>query len=152
MGSFLLYISEIAPQLAFLFSHLGYPVPDPFPLGRTRARTLIISLTMILLSLLLVWLNEKNPALKLNPLEWLLLISGSAVLIFSFMLDCSSFLWNYQQLRVISGKEKDAAERIMEAVSFYMPAEFDWWIFWFGEALILVAIVLFCNRSIAKKQ
>lgn len=94
----------------------------------------IISLSMILLAALLIYFNDKNPTLKINSKEWLMFISGSLIVIFSFMLDC------YKCIHVYKGE-------VLDAISQYVPQHFDWWIFWVGEGLILTAIFMFYFRA-----
>lgn len=94
----------------------------------------IISLSMILLTMVLVYFNDKNPVLKINLKEWGLFISGSVIVILSFILDC------YNCIHLYKGE-------VMEAVSQYIPRYFDWRIFWLGETMILTAIFLFFFRA-----
>jgi hypothetical protein len=94
----------------------------------------IISLSMILLAAVLIYFNDKDRSLGINSKEWLLFITGSFVVIFSFILDC------YKCIHVYNGE-------ILDAVSQYVPKHFDWWIFWPGEALILTAIFMFYFRA-----
>ena len=94
----------------------------------------IISLSMILLATALLYFNNKNSALKINLREWILFISGSVIVILSFVIDCYKF---------ISSCKGDA----LEAVSRFIPLHYDWEIFWFGEALILAAIFMFFFRA-----
>lgn len=94
----------------------------------------IISLTMIGVALTLILFNEKNNSLKLNFTEWGFLISGSLIVILSFLSDC------YRCIHTYKGE-------ILGAIAQYIPLHFDWWIFWIGEALILAAIVLFYIRA-----
>lgn len=94
----------------------------------------IISLSMIHLAAGLIYFNEKDPSVRINRKEWLLFISGSVIVIFSFILDC------YKCIHVYKGEPLDALAQ-------YVPARFDWWIFWAGEALILLATCLFFIRA-----
>jgi len=94
----------------------------------------IISISMILLALMLIYFNNKNPALKINPREWILFISGSLVVILSFILDC------YKCINLYKGE-------VLDALSQYIPRHFDWPIFCIGEILILTAIFLFFFRA-----
>ena len=101
----------------------------------------IISLSMILLAILLIYFNGKNVSLKINSREWLLLISGSMIVILSFTIGCYQFI----ETQISSG------ETATVAISHYIPQHFDWLIFWTGEMLILAAIFMFYIRSIPKK-
>jgi predicted transporter len=93
----------------------------------------IISLTMILLALVLVYWNEKDSSLKVNRTEWIIFITGSVVVILSFVLDC------YHCVQTYKGE-------VLDAIAHYVPLHFDWWIFVLGELLIFSAIVLFHLR------
>ena len=94
----------------------------------------IISLSMILLAGLLIYYNEKNNAIKISSREWILFISGSVVVIFSFIIDCYQFINRYQG-------------DLFSAIASYVPIHFDWWILCLGEALILLAIFMFYIRA-----
>lgn len=94
----------------------------------------IISLSMILLTAVLIYYNDKEPSLKINNKEWLLFILGSFVVILSFVIDCFNFINSYP------GEPLDA-------VAVYVPSNFDWWIFWTGESLIIAAIFMFFVRA-----
>ncbi len=94
----------------------------------------IISLSMIVLALMLVYFNEKHFSLKLRFKEWILLISGSVIVILSFIIDC------YKCIHAYKGE-------VIDAIAEYVPLHFDWWIFFIGEALILTAISLFYFRA-----
>ena len=111
----------------------------------------IISLSMILLAGVLVYFNDKNPSLKINSKEWILFITGSVIVIFSFILDCYTFIKSYNHPNSPPlGQPKVASEALegaSEAISHYTPQHFDWWIFWTGELLILGAIFMFYFRA-----
>lgn len=91
----------------------------------------IISASMILLSVLLIHFNRLNSTLKLNPKEWMLFISGSVIVILSFIIEPYRYIKEYSP----------------EKFPDYIPVHFDWWIFWLGEALILSGIILFYVRG-----
>ena len=123
----------------------------------------IISLSMILLALLLIYFNDKNPSLKINSKEWILFITGSMVVIFSFIIDCYKFIHSYSPLsptclpalRTASGggrgrfgrQGRGAGGEALEAIAHYTPQHFDWWTFLLGEVLIIAAIFLFYIRA-----
>ena len=106
----------------------------PLPWVGPVIAPVIISLTMILLTLLIIHFNEKNSILKINSKEWILFISGSVIVIFSFIIDCYKYI-------------NSCNESVMEAIAHYIPIHFDWWIFIAGEALILSAITFFYIRA-----
>jgi hypothetical protein len=104
---------------------------------------IIISTSMILLASFLIYFNEKKSSLKINAKEWMLFISGSLVVILSFVIDCYNFIRSYTHF----SQGRRAGDEVMEAVSRYVPDHFDWWIFWTGETLILGAISMFLFRA-----
>ena len=104
----------------------------------------IISLSMILLAIVLIYFNEKNPSFKINSREWLLFITGSVVVILSFIIDCYEYIMSYHSANPSPIGE---GQGVGPAIAHYSPHHFDWWIFWPGQALILAAISLFFFRA-----
>jgi hypothetical protein len=89
---------------------------------------------MIVMSLVLVTLEENGYRVRTGPLE-LGLLFGGALLIFS------SFVWDFAFMLAASGfSAGDAA--FSEAVKNYVPQSFHWWVFLAGEALIAGFVVL----------
>jgi hypothetical protein len=99
------------------------PVIDP----------IIISLTMILLSVCLVYRDSQSNAHRLSPKEWLLLIAGSSIVV-------GSWTWGY--LRYSSSVADP-----MTALNTFVPQTYYCMMFWLGEALLLSAIVFFWRRT-----
>jgi hypothetical protein len=99
------------------------PVIDP----------IIISLTMTLLSVCLVYRDSQSNAHRLSPKEWLLLIAGSSIVV-------GSWTWGY--LRYSSSVADP-----MTALNTFVPQTYYWMMFWLGEALLLSAIVFFWRRT-----
>lgn len=102
----------------------------------------IISLTMILLAGAIIHFHVGGKNTKLHWKEWSLLIAGSIVTIYSFILD----YLNYINEHPSSGTD----EGMLSDMLHYIPATFNWPIFLIGEAIILSGIVLFMLRM--KKQ
>jgi hypothetical protein len=94
----------------------------------------IVSLTMLGLAFTLIYFNEKKSYLTLSSAEWLLLVSGSIIVIISFTIDFCKFVHSYNG-------------EITDAISHYIPHNFNWWIFCPGESIILLAIFLFYIRA-----
>lgn len=115
----------------------------PLPWVGPVIAPVIVSLSMIVLALALVYFNEKNNTLRLNSREWMLLGAGSLVVILSFIIDCFNFIQAYAPL----SSRRGAGGEVLEAIAHYIPLHFDWWIFWIGEILILAAIVWFYVRA-----
>ena len=96
---------------------------------------LICSLTMILLSLVLLF----SPKRVSRPV-WFLLIAGSTFILYTFMRD-------YGWLIVGNGFLSDYAGILrnpdfISLASGYKPQPFQWWMFWLGELFILCGVGL----------
>lgn len=99
------------------------PVIDP----------IIISITMILLSVCLLYREAQSSNHRLSLKEWLLLMLGSVVVI-------SSWTWEYLQY---SGSVSNS----LTALNTFVPQTYYWVIFWIGEGLLLLAIYFFLRRT-----
>ncbi|QQS50469.1 MAG: hypothetical protein IPM71_12890 [Bacteroidota bacterium] len=99
----------------------------------------IISLSMILLAVLILKVEEKTGSIRMKKLHWFLFITGSLVLLLSFMLDYFFFI---QQLPINELKETDPFNQLMVQNSTYMPGPFKWWLFSLGQSIIFVGIYL----------
>ena len=109
----------------------------------------LVSLTMILLSMILVYYNRKYEAAKINWIEWSLLITGSIVLILSWTWDYSGYIlehFTFREIWTVPGEE------LTKIVSQYIPRKFYWGLFSVGEAIILTAIGLLSWRLRRKKR
>jgi hypothetical protein len=104
----------------------------------------LLSLTMILLSLIILHFNE---TIKLK--EWMLLIIGSLIILYTFMFD-------YANLIIQGGFAKDfftlaASQNFIVAVDAFIPMSYNWFLFAAGEVLFLAAILSLYLRSRTKK-
>jgi hypothetical protein len=105
----------------------------------------LVALTMILLTVAVVYLIEKGHKVYLSWKEWVGLLTGSLVVILSF-------IWDYlQYVDKWGGVEKlwsiTSHHILFTEAPRYVPQQFDWWIFWVGEILLLLAIGLFVKRT-----
>jgi hypothetical protein len=106
---------------------------------------IILSLTMILLAYLIIMYEQNDviPIIKLR--EWIILITGSCLLIFGFCLDYSTFLLEkYSFFEIFNFTGNDS---FMEYVSTYTPRKFNWTIFILGEIILLSGIFLYYRRN-----
>lgn len=90
----------------------------------------IVSLTMIFLTISIVYFAEKGLNTKLKNKEWLLFICGSLIVIFSFSSD---------YFKYISFSDKKIINR-------FTPVNFNWLLFCTGELLIIFQIGLYLKR------
>jgi len=104
----------------------------------------LISLTMILLTLTVVYYSGKGFPVIIKFTEWVLLILGSLIAVVSFV-------WDYIQY-VYKGNPTDkvwtlsSKENMFQEIQNYIPQYFNWGMFISGEALILMAITLLIYR------
>lgn len=99
----------------------------------------ILSTTMILLTLEVLLLHKRNDLVTLNFRDWLLLISGSLVIIISFTID---------YLRIIMASQVNTSSNMLENLRSFIPVSYNWWLFAIGEMLILFDLILiYLKRS-----
>lgn len=96
---------------------------------------LVCSLTMIVLALVLLFRNK-----LIFPLVWSFLIAGSILILYTFLKD-------YGWLIVRNGFISDYPNLLqnqdfLELASGYIPAAYNWRVFWLGEIFLLAGI--FC--------
>lgn len=110
---------------------------------------IILSLTMILLAILVVFFNEKTGNVRISQIEWLILIFGSLVVILSFIWDYSKFiLQHYSIIEIFSASSR---EGLFDLTFQYIPRSFNWWLYGLGELIILFGIGVFYFRNKNKK-
>ena len=107
----------------------------------------IVSFTMILMAAIIFYFSytdtgEKKIIIKLR--EWLLLISGSIVLILGFTWDYLVFLIHSMKIR----KEMtgNAPTPLSDLLYQYVPDHFNWLLYAAGEGIILLGITFFFKR------
>lgn len=105
----------------------------------------IVSITMILFTLPIIHYEEIGISTKIKLKEWMLLIAGSLIIIISFT-------WDYLQYtsRNISANNNwtfGSKELLFSEISNYVPANYYWWLFAFGEMTIVWGIISFYKRT-----
>ncbi|MBN2174684.1 MAG: hypothetical protein JW731_11160 [Bacteroidales bacterium] len=106
---------------------------------------IINSLTMIMLAVLISRFTNSGYQAKFERMEWLLLVSGSLVIISSYIEDYLQYIlqhYNFGQLFHFSENEK-----LLDYAVHYIPVSFSWWLFVLGEAVLFVAIARFYFRN-----
>jgi hypothetical protein len=108
----------------------------------------LVSFTMILLAMILVYYNRKFEIVKINRIELALLIIGSIILVLSWTRDYSGFIlehFTFREIWTVPG------EKLYEVASQYIPRKFYWGLFWIGEAIILTTIGLLSWRHLKRQ-
>ncbi len=109
----------------------------------------IVSLTMILLAMILVYYNRKFEKNKINRIEWCLLIIGSVILILSWTWDYSAFILEHYTFREIWSVPGD---ELYNVASQYIPRKFYWGIFLVGEGVIMAGILFMWKRLSVRRE
>jgi len=105
---------------------------------------LIVSLSMIAFALLILVVDRQKEAIKIPGISWLLLITGSLILIAGFIWDYSAFIMESMTIRDIWTLPK---EEVLKLATQYVPRKFNWFLFILGELMILSGILVFYLRS-----
>lgn len=111
----------------------------PFTWASPVLAPVICSLTMILFSTILLFQMPKGIFLTIRSFEWSLLVSGSLLVLYTFMKDYGRLALSHLSP---GGTEKQASrEDMWTAVTQYVPEDFNWLVFGAGELLILIVLV-----------
>jgi hypothetical protein len=105
----------------------------------------IVSLTMILLTVSVIYIQERGYDVHLQLKEWVLLIAGSLVVIFSFILDYIKYISQggpASHVWTLSSKQA-----MFDEISHYVPSSYNWWLFALGEIIILAGIFSFLMKA-----
>lgn len=105
----------------------------------------INSITMIILAILISYFTNFSLSVKIKPAEWILFITGSVVVIISYVEDYLSYMLDKFSLFELF--DASQIHIITEYAANYQPVNFAWWIFVFGEMVILSATYLFYTRN-----
>jgi hypothetical protein len=106
---------------------------------------LINSFTMIFLAISIMCFADKKGNAILKKTDWLLLITGSLVVIFAYTQEFSYFLlkeFSLQEIFNASNKDK-----IIAYSCTYIPKYFNWCIFSIGEFMHLTVLTLIIIRN-----
>ena len=97
----------------------------------------IVSLTMILLAIVLVYFSRTLEKIRIIPREWAILILGSFVLILAWTWDYSGYILEHYSFREIWTIPKGELYQVAQE---YVPRRFNWGIFAVGECAVLSGI------------
>lgn len=102
----------------------------------------IVSLTMILLALLIVYYQSKNYRVVLTKAHALLLLGGALVCVYGFCYDYIQYATAGSGVWTINSDT-----HLFEDIKTYVPKVFNWFLFWSGELLMLAGIGGFWART-----
>ena len=137
----------------FLWVFLGWPQSlftwdilflIPVPWVGPVITPCIVSATMILLAVSIIYFQNLGINTKLKVKEWNLLIGGSFVIILSFIWDYLSYIQTQNSsaiLTSLTGKQEMLSE-----IKDYIPTAFNWPLFLLGEGILIYGIIVFVMR------
>lgn len=105
----------------------------------------IVSITMIVFAFLISKSTSRNIETKINLIEWILLISGSLVMIIGFIYDYVQYMLQYFTLSEIFFPTHGV--KLIDKVIYYIPQSFPWLIFVVGLGIILAGVIQFYIRN-----
>jgi hypothetical protein len=127
------------PESLFTWDIL-FIIPVPW-VGPVLAPCLV-SLSMVVLTTAIIYYQERGVDVHLKPKEWMLLITGSLVIILSFVEDYCKYCSSHNTSLVLPWRDK-----LFNEIATYTPQSFNWWVFAVGEILILEGIISFIKRA-----
>lgn len=106
----------------------------------------LVSIGMMLLGSLIIYYKEKHENIRINPSQWLLLLSGVLIIILSFIEDYLKVTYQSQAFIWTFHSDTD----LFQELKTYVPQTFDWILFSIG--LLLSASGIFYFYQTSKKQ
>jgi hypothetical protein len=117
----------------------------PFPWIGPVLAPIISSVSMIFLSLLFLYMENKFENFKVKAVEWWLVFSGATVIFISFIWDYASLIISKNLLKSFFSTTQENLNSITQN---YTPTYFNWGIFILGIILIYSSIFLIIKRNI----
>lgn len=114
----------------------------PWPWIGPVLAPVILSITMIVFSFVII---NKKENIGINLKEWALLIIGSLIILYTFLIDYGILIFG-------NGFAKDfftlsTNQEFIQLISSFKPLYYPWGVFILGEILILLGIFMFYKRK-----
>lgn len=104
----------------------------------------IVSFTFILISVAIIFFTGKASDTRILLREWGIFIIGCTSIFLSFIWDYSMFILRYFSFKeIFIHPDKQSLYNIALT---YVPVKFNWGMFFFGEFLLLLMIILYSMR------
>jgi hypothetical protein len=106
---------------------------------------IVVSCSMIVLSLLILIRKGNYKKVEIDRFSWTILITGSILVILSFILDFTAFVlekFSFAQLWSLPDKRA-----ISQTAYSYIPRNFNWFLFILGELIIVSGIGRIAAKS-----
>jgi hypothetical protein len=108
----------------------------------------ICSLTMIAMAVLYTFLPVKGHPVIIRPLDWILVLSGSALIFFTFISDYLNLI--LRNGRITDADSPEVKEQLWKAITSFVPDHYNWLLFFTGELLIIVSVFMVVRKAISK--
>jgi hypothetical protein len=108
----------------------------PFPWVGPVIAPVIVSATMIVLTLIIIFAAEKEQHVKISLLQWALLVAGAFIQIIAFTRDYVQYVSAHGHSIWTPANDVE----LFYDIARYVPQSFAWWIFWIGELFLVLAI------------
>jgi hypothetical protein len=106
---------------------------------------LLVSLLMILLAVFIIRREGRKYVVIISAASWLILISGSLVLMLVFMWDYSAFILHHHSLTSLWNWSGNAA--LGSEIYRYIPRQFNWFLFLVSQLILLSGITNIIRQS-----
>lgn len=106
---------------------------------------IIYSINMIIIALLIIHLQNKGYNFKKCLNNWILLILGSLIILYTFLYDYTKIIIKGNFLKDYFGLENNP--EFQNIISHYIPINYNWSLFIIGEILIIISIYLFYAKN-----
>ncbi len=121
----------------------------PLPWISPVLAPLICCLILIILSMSIIYLNDKGYNVKISLKEWTLLIFGMLLVLYTWLYDYSKLIFSGGY-----GKEFFSLSENTEfysVISNFVPQSYNWSVFWLGILLASLGVFFFFRRSFKKR-
>jgi hypothetical protein len=105
---------------------------------------ILCAVTMIILSIMILYLQDKRPDFHLRIWEWASLSIGALLILITFLWDFSKMLIGRNLLSHFFALAKN--EEFLHLISTFVPYYYNWALFSLGLGIIYVTLILLVKR------
>ncbi len=100
----------------------------------------INSLTMILLAIVILGFKGWKPVTHLSNMVWILLITGSLIVLIAYMKDFATFTMEFRRMAPSDPSRYD--QQMFKLSTLFIPRSFDWFLYGIGVSMHLIAVLI----------
>jgi len=110
----------------------------------------ICSLTMILMAVVLIPLQERSVSFRTSFYQWALVFLGAFMILYTYLIDFTRLL---KDSGILSGDRTPAEEdNLKMMITQFIPTSYNWLLFAAGELIILAGVALMIIKNNNKNQ